>query len=97
MVGVKMSYSNVGIAPGHFGSLKHGIEVFCSSELGVAEVYEQALFATLKKQIPINTIGKVEILDIEYGMQESRHWFFQGNHLVRYIAEHIVKTAFVCG
>ena len=70
VVGVKMGYSNIGIAPGHFSSLEHGIKVLCSSELGVAEVNEQALFATLKKQIPINAIGEVEILDVENCMQK---------------------------
>ncbi|MEE0197176.1 MAG: hypothetical protein UEJ46_00235 [Eggerthellaceae bacterium] len=97
VVGVKMGYSNIGIAPGHFSSLEHGIKVLCSSELGVAEVNEQALFATLKKQIPINAIGEIEILNVENCMQKPGHWFFQRNHFVRYITEHIVKTAFVCG
>lgn len=36
----------------------------------MAEVNEQALFATLKKQIPINAIGEVEILDVEDRMQK---------------------------
>ena len=80
MVGVKMGYSNIGIAPGHFSSLEHGIKVLCSSELGVAEVNEQALFATLKKQIPINAIGEIEILNVENCMQKPGHWFFQRNH-----------------
>lgn len=97
MVGVKMGYSNIGIAPGYFGSLKHGVEVLCSGELGVTEVNEQALLSAFKKQIPINAIGEVEVLDVENRMHKPRYWFVQRNHFIRYITEHVVKTAFVCG